>query len=135
MLPNKIIYRLLVVPDNETGRLFLQKFISKYIQNNFLNFRIDIQNEMIYICYEIEKDFMTNKTVASLSIILDIKNLLIYSVAFDDVKLRLVEVLVKDNSIYGENYVDHTTNTPCILNYAWQTKLTDKFTELYQNEL
>ena len=135
MLPNKIIYRLLVVPDNETGRLFLQKFISTYIQNNFLNFRIDIQNEMIYICYEIEKDFMTNKTVASLSIILDIKNLLIYSVAFDDLKLRLVEVLVKDNSIYGENYVDHTTNIPCILDYAWQTKLTDKFIELYQNEL
>jgi hypothetical protein len=134
MLPDRIIYRLIVVPDNDTGRLFLKKFVSTYIENDFLNFRIDIQNEMIYICYEIEKDFLSNKSIASLSILFDIKNLLIYSVSLDDIKLRLIEILAKDNAIYGENYVDHTKDVPCILNYAWQTKLTDKFVELYQEQ-
>ena len=62
------------------------------------------------------------------------KNLLIYSVSLDDIKLRLVEILAKDNAIYGENYVDHTKDIPCILDYAWQTKLTDKFVELYQEQ-
>lgn len=134
MLPNRIIYRLIVVPDNDTGRLFLKKFVSTYIENDFLNFRIDIQNEMIYICYEIEKDFLSNKSIASLSILFNMKNLLIYSVALDDIKLRLIEILAKDNAIYGENYVDHAKDAPCILNYAWQTKLTDKFVELYQEQ-
>ena len=123
MLPDRIIYRLIVVPDNDTGRLFLKKFVSTYIQN-----------EMIYICYEIEKDFLSNKSIASLSILFNMKNLLIYSVALDDIKLRLIEILTKDNAIYGENYVDHTKDAPCILNYAWQTKLTDKFVELYQEQ-
>lgn len=134
MLPDKIIYRLIVVPDNDTGRLFLKKFVSTYMENDFLNFRIDIQNELIYICYEIEKDFLSNKSIASLSILFDIKNLLIYSVSLDDIKLRLIEILAKDNAIYGENYVDHTKDVPCILNYAWQTKLTNKFVELYQEQ-
>ena len=136
LIPNKIIYRMIVMPESKDGKLFLSKFVEMYVTtNSFLNFRIDIQNGLIYICYEIEKDIITNKTLPSLNSMFETKNLLIYSVGFDDLRLKRVEILARGNAILQEKYIQKTTERPYILEYAWQTELTDKFIKLYQEQV
>lgn len=136
LIPNKIIYRMIVMPESKDGKLFLSKFVEMYVTtNNFLNFRIDIQNSLIYICYEIEKDIITNKTLPSLNSMFETKDLLIYSVGFDDLRLKRVEILARGNAILQEKYIQKTTERPYILEYAWQTELTDKFIKLYQEQM
>jgi hypothetical protein len=136
LIPNKIIYRMIVMPDSKDGKLFLSKFVEMYVTtNSFLNFRIDIQNGLIYICYEIEEDIITNKTLPSLNSMFETKDLLIYSVGFDDLRLKRVEILARGNAILQEKYIQKTTERPYILEYAWQTELTDKFIKLYQEQV
>lgn len=136
LIPNKIIYRMIVMPESKDGKLFLSKFVEMYVTtNSFLNFRIDIQNGLIYICYEIEKDIISNKTLPSLNSMFETKNLLIYSVGFDDLRLKRVEILARGNAILQEKYIQKTTERPYILEYAWQTELTDKFIKLYQEQV
>lgn len=136
LIPNKIIYRMIVMPESKDGKLFLSKFVEMYVTtNSFLNFRIDIQNGLIYICYEIEKDIITNKTLPSLNSMFETKDLLIYSVGFDDLRLKRVEILARGNAILQEKYIQKTTERPYILEYAWQTELTDKFIKLYQEQV
>lgn len=136
LIPNKIIYRMIVMPESKDGKLFLSKFVEMYVTtNSFLNFRIDIQNGLIYICYEIEKDIISNKTLPSLNSMFETKDLLIYSVGFDDLRLKRVEILARGNAILQEKYIQKTTERPYILEYAWQTELTDKFIKLYQEQV
>lgn len=136
LIPNKIIYRMIVMPENKNGKLFLSKFVEMYVTaHDFLNFRIDIQNGLIYICYEIEKDIISNKTLPSLNSMFGTNDLLIYSVGFDDLKLKRVEILARGNAILQEKYIQKTTERPYILEYAWQTELTDKFIKLYQEQV
>ena len=136
LIPNKIIYRMIVMPESKDGKLFLSKFVEMYVTtNNFLNFRIDIQNGLIYICYEIEEDIITNKTLPSLNSMFETKDLLIYSVGFDDLRLKRVEIIARGNAILQEKYIQKTTERPHILEYAWQTELTDKFIKLYQEQM
>lgn len=136
LIPNKIIYRMIVMPESKDGKLFLSKFVEMYVTtNSFLNFRIDIQNGLLYICYEIEKDIITNKTLPSLNSMFETKDLLIYSVGFDDLRLKRVEILARGNAILQEKYIQKTTERPYILEYAWQTELTDKFIKLYQEQV
>lgn len=121
------------MPECEEGKLFLSKFIETYIPHHtFLNFRVDIQNGLIYICYEIEKDMLSTNSIPALNQMFKLKNLLIYSVGFDDLKLKRTEILAKGNAILKENILYRTTDRPYILEYAWQTDITDKFIELYQ---
>lgn len=136
LIPNKIIYRMIVMPESKDGKLFLSKFVEMYVTTNkFLNFRIDIQNGLIYICYEIEKDIISNKTLPSLNSMFGTNDLLIYSVGFDDLRLKRVEILARGNAILQEKYIQKTTERPYILEYAWQTELTDKFVKLYQEQV
>ena len=39
------------------------------------------------------------------------KNLLIYSVGFDDLRLKRVEILARGNAILQEKYIQKTTET------------------------
>lgn len=136
LIPNKIIYRMIVMPESKDGKLFLSKFVEMYVTaHDFLNFRIDIQNGLIYICYEIEKDIISNKTLPSLNSMFGTNDLLIYSVGFDDLRLKRVEILARGNAILQEKYIQKTTERPYILEYAWQTETTDKFIKLYQEQI
>lgn len=133
LIPNKIIYRMIVMPECEDGKLFLSKFIEMYVTtHSFLNFRVDIQNGLIYICYEIEKDIISANSIPALNQMFGLNNLLIYSVGFDDLKLKRVEILAKGNTVLKEKYMYKTVNRPYILDYAWQTETTDKFIQMYQ---
>lgn len=135
LIPNKIVYRMIVMPESKDGKLFLSKFVDMYVTaHDFLNFRIDIQNSLIYICYEIEKDIISNKTLPSLNSMFGTNDLLIYSVGFDDLRLKRVEILARGNAILQEKYIQKTTERPYILEYAWQTETTDKFIKLYQEQ-
>ena len=136
LIPNKIIYRMIVMPESKDGKLFLSKFVEMYVTaHDFLNFRIDIQNGLIYICYEIEKDIISNKTLPALNNMFETNDLLIYSVGFDDLRLKRVEIIARGNAILQEKYIQKTTERPYILEYAWQTELTDKFIKLYQEQV
>lgn len=133
LIPNKIIYRMIVMPECEDGKLFLSKFIEMYVTtHSFLNFRVDIQNGLIYICYEIEKDIISANSIPALNQMFGLNNLLIYSVGFDDLKLKRVEILAKGNTVLKEKYMYKTVDRPYILDYAWQTETTDKFIQMYQ---
>lgn len=133
LIPNKIIYRMIVMPECEDGKLFLSKFIEMYVTtHSFLNFRVDIQNGLIYICYEIEKDIISANSIPALNQMFGLDNLLIYSVGFDDLKLKRVEILAKGNTVLKEKYMYKTVDRPYILDYAWQTETTDKFIQMYQ---
>ena len=133
LIPNKIIYRMIVMPECEDGKLFLSKFIEMYVTtHSFLNFRVDIQNSLIYICYEIEKDIISANSIPALNQMFGLDNLLIYSVGFDDLKLKRVEILAKGNTVLKEKYIYKTVDRPYILDYAWQTETTDKFIQMYQ---
>lgn len=133
LIPNKIIYRMIVMPECEDGKLFLSKFIKMYVTtHSFLNFRVDIQNGLIYICYEIEKDIISANSIPALNQMFGLNNLLIYSVGFDDLKLKRVEILAKGNTVLKEKYMYKTVDRPYILDYAWQTETTDKFIQMYQ---
>lgn len=133
LIPNKIIYRMIVMPECEDGKLFLSKFIEMYVTtHSFLNFRVDIQNSLIYICYEIEKDIISANSIPALNQMFGLDNLLIYSVGFDDLKLKRVEILAKGNTVLKEKYMYKTVDRPYILDYAWQTETTDKFIQMYQ---
>lgn len=133
LIPNKIIYRMIVMPECEDSKLFLSKFIEMYVTtHSFLNFRVDIQNGLIYICYEIEKDIISANSIPALNQMFGLNNLLIYSVGFDDLKLKRVEILAKGNTVLKEKYMYKTVDRPYILDYAWQTETTDKFIQMYQ---
>lgn len=133
LIPNKIIYRMIVMPECDDGKLFLSKFIEMYVTtHSFLNFRVDIQNGLIYICYEIEKDIISANSIPALNQMFGLNNLLIYSVGFDDLKLKRVEILAKGNTVLKEKYMYKTVDRPYILDYAWQTETTDKFIQMYQ---
>ena len=124
---------MIVMPECEDGKLFLSKFIEMYVTtHSFLNFRVDIQNGLIYICYEIEKDIISANSIPALNQMFGLNNLLIYSVGFDDLKLKRVEILAKGNTVLKEKYMYKTVNRPYILDYAWQTETTDKFIQMYQ---
>ena len=133
LIPNKIIYRMIVMPECKDGKLFLSKFVEMYVTaHSFLNFRVDIQNGLIYICYEIEKDIISANSIPALNQMFGLDNLLIYSVGFDDLKLKQVEILAKGNTVLKEKYMYKTVDRPYILDYAWQTETTDKFIQMYQ---
>ena len=124
---------MIVMPECDDGKLFLSKFIEMYVTtHSFLNFRVDIQNGLIYICYEIEKDIISANSIPALNQMFGLNNLLIYSVGFDDLKLKRVEILAKGNTVLKEKYMYKTVDRPYILDYAWQTETTDKFIQMYQ---
>ena len=124
---------MIVMPECEDSKLFLSKFIEMYVTtHSFLNFRVDIQNGLIYICYEIEKDIISANSIPALNQMFGLNNLLIYSVGFDDLKLKRVEILAKGNTVLKEKYMYKTVDRPYILDYAWQTETTDKFIQMYQ---
>ena len=113
LIPNKIIYRMIVMPECKDGKLFLSKFVEMYVTaHSFLNFRIDIQNSLIYICYEIEKDIISANSIPALNQMFGLDNLLIYSVGFDDLKLKRVEILAKGNTVLKEKYMYKTVDRP-----------------------
>lgn len=123
-------YRLIVMPENDQSKLILKEFVKEFIDKPFLSFLIEIDNDLIYLCYEIESDFITRLNLIPFLKERNINEFLIYTTSYNLKKKKLTESILKDGLILNENFEHYVKDKPNIIKYSWYTNVTDKFIEL-----